>query len=174
MFDPTAFDNIKVVLEGALYDMDLEGAIRITDRNDLLNTAKMSRRFELEFELAEDSLSQITAQIILEAQLTHLAAELLPGCQSEKLAGCLLYLSFYMKQAERSRDYLRIEQVVQEIWGGNREITMIEQINPLSPHPEQTTIVEIKFGRLITEDQMNDLVDMTEYMIKTLECLRPL
>jgi hypothetical protein len=41
MFDPTAFDNMKVVLEGALYDLDIMGEIIITDRNDLFNTAKM-------------------------------------------------------------------------------------------------------------------------------------
>lgn len=36
MFDPTAFDNMKVVIEGAIYDLDLDGEISIIDRNDLL------------------------------------------------------------------------------------------------------------------------------------------
>ena len=32
MFDPTIYDNIKVVLEGAVYDLDLEGKIIITTK----------------------------------------------------------------------------------------------------------------------------------------------
>ena len=51
MFDPTAFENIKVVLEGAVYDLDLNGEIIIIDRNDLINTAKLSRKYELSFQL---------------------------------------------------------------------------------------------------------------------------
>ena len=47
MFDPTAFENIRVVLEGIFYDKDLEGSIMIIDRNDIMNTAKLSRTYEL-------------------------------------------------------------------------------------------------------------------------------
>jgi hypothetical protein len=35
MFDPTAYDNKKVVTEGAAYDLDLEGQIRVVDRKTL-------------------------------------------------------------------------------------------------------------------------------------------
>ncbi len=34
MFDPTAFDNLKVIVEGAVYDFDLHGDILVTDRKD--------------------------------------------------------------------------------------------------------------------------------------------
>ncbi|MGZ4162287.1 MAG: hypothetical protein ACXVNF_16040, partial [Neobacillus sp.] len=51
VFDPTAFDNMKVVIEGALYDMDIIGEIIITDRNDIMNMAKLSRRFDICFTL---------------------------------------------------------------------------------------------------------------------------
>lgn len=53
MFDPTAFDNMKVVIEGALYDLDICGEIVITDRNDSFNMAKMSRTFDISFRLPE-------------------------------------------------------------------------------------------------------------------------
>lgn len=36
MFDPTAFDNLKVIVEGAVYDFDLHGDILVTDRKDMI------------------------------------------------------------------------------------------------------------------------------------------
>ena len=75
MFDPTAFDNMKVVIEGALYDLDLAGKIVIIDRNDIMNIAKMSRRFDVSFTLPE---ARVTAMIEITSNLINLAAELLP------------------------------------------------------------------------------------------------
>jgi len=55
MFDPTAFDNLKVVLEGIVYDMDLNGMIQILDRNDFVNIAKMERTYNISFSLNDVS-----------------------------------------------------------------------------------------------------------------------
>ena len=49
MFDPTAFENMKVVMEGIFYDKDLSGEIIILDRNDIMNIAKLSRTYDLSF-----------------------------------------------------------------------------------------------------------------------------
>lgn len=49
MFDPTAFENLKIVIEGAVYDRDFSGEILVTDRNDIINLAKLERRFEISF-----------------------------------------------------------------------------------------------------------------------------
>ncbi|KYD22330.1 MAG: hypothetical protein C6P37_08510 [Caldibacillus debilis] len=51
MFDPTAYENMKVILEGYLYDYDMQGEILIKERNDLINLADMSRTFSLLFSL---------------------------------------------------------------------------------------------------------------------------
>jgi IS4 transposase len=49
MFDPTAFDNMKVIIEGLLYDKDLDGEYEITDRNDFVNLSKMDRLFSIRY-----------------------------------------------------------------------------------------------------------------------------
>ena len=36
-------------MEGIFYDKDLSGEIVIVDRNDLINTAKLSRSYDLPF-----------------------------------------------------------------------------------------------------------------------------
>ena len=58
LFDPTAFDNMKVVLEGAVYDRDLFGDILIVSRDDLVNLATLSRKFTIEFVLKEPHIQK--------------------------------------------------------------------------------------------------------------------
>ena len=69
MFDPTAFENMRVVMEGILYDKDLSGDIMIVDRNDVINTAKMSRNFDLSFQLKSSFVSKVTCKVTLKANL---------------------------------------------------------------------------------------------------------
>lgn len=47
MFDPTAFDNLKVIVEGAVYDFDLHGDILVTDRKDMMDLASLSRIYHI-------------------------------------------------------------------------------------------------------------------------------
>jgi hypothetical protein len=76
MFDPTIFENLKVGIENAVYDLDnLDEIIRVTDRKDLLDMATLSRSFSLRFELARPSTT--SAEICLETGLRDLAAEIL-------------------------------------------------------------------------------------------------
>ena len=49
MFDPTIFDNLKVVAEGAVYDLDLQGEILITNRIDQVDLATLSRYYAITF-----------------------------------------------------------------------------------------------------------------------------
>src|SRR5689334_1471885 len=106
MFDPTAFENMKVVLEGAVYDLDLNGDITIIDRNDFINTAKLSRKYELKFK--PENFSKVTASIVLEAELENLAAELLPVSLSEQKAGCRIRLFFSFEHQDNIVDYEKI------------------------------------------------------------------
>ena len=77
MFDPTAFENMKVVMEGIFYDKDLSGEIIIVDRNDFINTAKLSRSYDLSFQLPLAKKEKVTCKFTLSAELENLTAELL-------------------------------------------------------------------------------------------------
>ena len=65
MFDPTAFENMKVVLEGAVYDRDFIGDILVINRDDIVNLANMSRTYKIEMELKE-SLAPISVIGVIE------------------------------------------------------------------------------------------------------------
>jgi hypothetical protein len=168
MFDPTAFDNMKVVIEGALYDLDIIGEIVITDRNDLINMAKMSRNFDMSFHLPN---SIVKAKMEMTSNLVNLAAELIPSIQLEPKSGCHLRLQFLIEHEDLEIDFQVVETILQNVWGSTRKITQIVQYHPLEIESKHTHVIKVEFERLIGEDQMDDLVEMTEFIITTLKQL---
>jgi hypothetical protein len=167
MFDPTAFDNMKVVMEGALYDRDSKGDIIITDRNDLINLAKMSRRFDVSFQLPD---GKSIANVKIYSTLLNLAAELFPSVQTEQQAGCFVRLEFYLEQ-NKELNYQDLKNIFLNIWGDSRDISLSIQYNPLEIDKNISTTITVDFGRLINEEQMDDLVEMADFMITTLQQL---
>jgi hypothetical protein len=171
MFDPTAFENMRVVMEGIFYDKDLSGDISIVDRNDVINTAKLSRVFDLSFQLISSSLSKVTGRLTLEANLKNLAAELLPTSGSEKQAGCMVKVEFIFEHDSLESVSLEVDQSLKKIWGGNRIIKQIIRYEPLMLNQIIHHTALISFDRIITEDQIDDMVEMVDYMTLTLESL---
>lgn len=169
MFDPTAFDNMKVVLEGALYDLDIIGEISIVDRNDLVNLAKLSRSYEVTF--TQEKNKPIQCTIKLEAGLANLAAELHPSNVDEKLAGAHLSVIFTIQHEIREGIHNIIEEELRQIWGEKRSFTQKVSLNPLELSNQVTNQITINFNRLILEDQMDDLTSMVDYMVATIEKL---
>jgi hypothetical protein len=174
MFDPTAFDNMKVVIEGALYDLDIIGKIEITDRNDIVNMAKMSRYFDLQFKLKDERRTPIFAKIMIESQLVHLAAELIPGLKSENLAGCQIRLEFHFEENLNLNQFHEVQTIALEIWGTNRKITQTVLYHPLDENSAQNILLTIEFDRIVSEEQMDDLIELTDVMVKTIKRLQAL
>lgn len=172
MFDPTAFENMKVVIEGELYDSDLTGEIRIKDRNDIFNSAKLSRRYDITFTDQKDKKVDVWCTFILEAGLANLAAELLPIAHSAKLAGCQIQIEFSFVHKENISFAQNIERVLKEIWGQDRIINVMTKRSPFSGKNEVTYVAAVTFNRLIYEDQVDDLTAMVDYMIDSIAKLR--
>lgn len=168
MFDPTAFENLKVVLEGALYDLDFNGEILIIDRNDLINIAKLSRKYEISFQLSKNKKLPITARLELESGLENMAAELLTGFLSERLSGCYIHLQFLFDHQHSIIDYNHIEKVLLDVWGTSRKITHAVTFYPLEKEKRMNSVISLEFERLIYEDQIDDLIEMIDYIITTL------
>lgn len=170
MFDPTAFDNMKVVIEGALYDLDIAGEIVITDRNDIMNMAKMSRSFDVHFHNASTQPIIVTAKLEIKADLINLAAELLPDYIGQKQSGCTINLQFFHTGITDEAQLQNIRQLFFDIWGETSQIIQSVTITPSTSLIHNCTSIE--FDRLISENQMDDLVEMINFMIKTNDQLR--
>lgn len=72
MFDPTIFDNLKVVLEGHLYDLDAEQTIRVIGREDFIDLASMKRIFSMRIRRDEGFCQ---AEISMTSVLSDFAGE---------------------------------------------------------------------------------------------------
>ncbi len=165
MFDPTAFENMKVVIEGELYDRDLSGEIRIQDRNDLFNSAKLSRTYDITFTDQSNNATNVSCTLFMEAGLANLAAELLPIAQSEKLAGCKVTVRYTVIHQEQREIFHKIQTTLEDIWGSERTINQLVMINPISEQTSVRNEINILFNRLIYEDQMDDITAMVDYML---------
>ncbi|NNU84634.1 hypothetical protein ETC05_12620 [Geobacillus sp. BMUD] len=165
--DPTAFDNLKTVLEGAVYDADLQGRIAVVDRRDLVDLARLLREYAISFRLndAPDPFVVCTARLSLD--FAELANERLYRGQ----AGCRLALLFTLP-VRRSSVCTFIEGTLRTIWGQERIIRQTLRFPfPHERGPYENEAV-VEFARLIYEDNAADLPAMVPYMISSLEQLQ--
>ncbi|WP_054955861.1 hypothetical protein [Paenibacillus dakarensis] len=166
MFDPTIFENLKVAIENTVYDLDnLDGRILVTGRTDRMDMATMSRDFSLRFDLVPQTSA--SAEIRIEAFLKDLAAEILelPGEQP----GCALSLRFYTKVKNVNEQCRRISNLMQVIW--EPQIAPVQTLSCVYSNEPlvYNNTIELKFPRKINEDNMSDIPNLVEYMIRTLE-----
>ena len=162
MFDPTAFDNVKTVLEGTVYDRDLDGTIVITNRSDLIDIASLNRIFSITFYSTEKS---IEAEMSLKADLKKLAAELLPSDDSERMAGALISITFRKNGLEWNEREL---EIFNDQWSESRcfELRTVSS----NKQPSYCEML-IQFNRTITEDMLRDVENMVYFSIETTDLL---
>lgn len=166
MFDPTIFDNLKVVLEGAIYDLDLSGFIHITNRDDSVNLAKMNRTFAAEFQRVA-GMNQ--AEIRLTANLKDLSAELLE-VQGEK-PGCELIIKFQTKVSDVQRQCPNIEIILKDVWGSRPSISQTISYEYGNEDKGFSNQITLSFGRKLDEEQIEDLPALVQYTLHSLEKL---
>ncbi|MGV3464368.1 MAG: hypothetical protein ACO1OT_03630 [Heyndrickxia sp.] len=160
MFDPTAYDNLKVVIEGTAYDLDLEGQIRIVDRKDIVDLATLSRQYEITYGLKQSS--GVLATISLEAKLHQLAGEHLQ-LADQKQFGAFVHISYTWDKS--SKIY---KETIKEQWGPKH---IYEERNIYSSLYGEKEEIIIAFSRIITEDMIDDLVEMFHFSVQTLHNL---
>ncbi|MGE6551588.1 hypothetical protein ACQKFK_22000 [Bacillus mycoides] len=170
MFDPTAFENLKVIVEGAVYDFDLHGDILVTDRKDVMDLASLSRMYSISFQLTETFKTMVEATFSLSVDAKNLSGEILevpqfiPGCEMK------LEFSFEMEQPEIGCE--EIETLLHSIWGKERMITQkisyAYNKQAISYHNK----VEVLFQKSITEDHVDDLIAVISHMIETVRTIQ--
>lgn len=169
MFDPTVFENLKVVLEGAVYDLDLTGQIHILRRIDRLELAEMSRVYSLQFQ--PSGVAHATAELWLGAGIEDLAAEILE--QPEAEPGCSLTLKFRTGiEADKAQESCaQIGRLVADIWG--EDVQVEQRLSYLYGQSDGRLANEIRvhFDRKITEELIDDLPELVEHMLKTVRAL---
>jgi hypothetical protein len=92
---PTVYDNIKTVIEGTHYDLENDKLINLIDRNDFVNLAKLTRRFELVYSSVVSD--NILTKLILSFNTTNWTNEIINSSENE---GCSLQIKYYLHDLE--------------------------------------------------------------------------
>lgn len=167
MFDPIVFDNLKVVVEGEIYDLDLEGIISVVNREDLVDLAQFSRLYCISFQ----TRSTVTATMKLTTDLDNIYAELSTRKQRKERPACRVEVHFTLQDAKAFSDQMceEIQNTMVDLWGGDYPIE--QKISYIYGSNHYENKVTVAFNRFIYEDQVDDLIQMIDYMLKTLEKL---
>lgn len=174
MFDPTIFDNLKVVAEGAVYDLDLQGEILVTNRMDQIDLAKLSRYYAVKFRKMDKGENSVHGELRIYAGVHDLSAEILENAADQTI-GCNIEVVFLTTVKDPNKDCEAAQSVLLDVWG--KRPTIIQEIsynyNPLAPIRMNNTII-LKFDRKIGEAQVDDLPIMVDYMIESIDHLNKL
>lgn len=183
MFDPTVYENLKVVLEGAVYDRDLDGSVLVTGREDWVNLAVMARSYRIAFQLADRAADAsgsaeasqggadrpVEAELVLSTELADLASEILE--LDTETPGCSLVVSFRMKlQAGQP-----VEPVCQDIlasmrrlWGGRFGVQQTLSFEYGEEPAAMTNRIRLLFGRRFGEEVAEDFAQILDHTVLAL------
>jgi hypothetical protein len=169
MFDPTIYENLKVVLEGAVYDLDLAGSILVMKREDRVDLATMSRFYALSFMEREAIDQGCVAEIRLQASMQDLSAEILE--KQDQQAGCQMEIRFQVEVQDVDSDCREIEKVLQTIWEGRPAIKQTLSFEYGSKPVSFVNDISLDFGRKIDEGQIEDIPGLIDHMMYTVQTL---
>lgn len=169
MFDPTIFENLKVVVEGKVYDLDFDGLIYVNDRSEIVNLSTMSRTYMISFREKDKGDHTAHAQLTLKAHLEDLAGEILQ--QSGVSPGCELSVGLKTTVSEGGDECSLIEKSLLEIWGNRPTIRQKLSYQWGSSDKRWENQITLDFGRKINEDHVSDLTSIIEHMLKSIAYL---
>ncbi|PFD35924.1 hypothetical protein CN285_23260 [Bacillus cereus] len=170
MFDPTAFENLKVIVEGAVYDFDLHGDILVTDRKDVMDLASLSRMYSISFQLTETFKTMVEATFSLSVDAKNLSGEILEVPQF--IPGCEMKLEFSFEMEHPEIGCKEIEKLLHSIWGKERMITQKISYEYNKQAISYHNKVEVLFQKAITEDHVDDLIAVISHMIETVRTIQ--
>ncbi|WP_409251107.1 hypothetical protein V1502_13180 [Bacillus sp. SCS-153A] len=158
MFDPTAYENLKVVLQGALYELDLMGTLKVVNREDIVDLASLNRRYSLT--LCNPDAEEITVTVTLAAGVKEWNAEAFPKAGEEP--GATLQVHYQSAGRRFSETFM---DSLEDWWGPQRNIEWREVTSSSQPFLHQGII---NFNRLITEEMVDDLEEVAVHVENSL------
>ncbi|MCP8968928.1 hypothetical protein [Ectobacillus ponti] len=170
MFDPTAFENLKVVAEGAVYDHDLAGEVLVTGRKDLVDLASMSRTYRIAFQLHEQIGTEVTACLVLQTDVKSWAGEIME--EPFLTPVCLLSLEFSFPIPADWTGYEEITEILYKMWGQERMIQQVISYEYKKQAFSSRDTVTVLFPKPLTEEHAEDLPAVAEHTVQTLHALQ--
>lgn len=166
MFDPTIYENIKVVIEGEVYEHDLNGEILIINRKDIVDLATMSRYYSITFQ--QLNISPVyRATIKLEASSNDLYGEILDKTEQN---GCNLLLTIHAPIQNISTVPPLLQEKLASLWGKRPSIQQqfYFEWNEKNAQQQYFARIFLNFDRKINESHISDFPEIITLLIKSL------
>jgi len=168
MFDPTVFDNLKVVLEGAIYDLDLKGQTQIIDRSDLVDLAKLTRTYSIAL-----ANKHVEGLIELSTDAENWSGEIL---ETGTDYPCHLFLQFYLRINDIDRDCATIKFRISQIWRAykpkiEQQITFVYNNTEPSIFHDQ---ISLTFNETVNESFIAEIPQLLHLILETMNALEDL
>ncbi|MBY6035738.1 hypothetical protein KUV80_03700 [Fictibacillus nanhaiensis] len=111
MYHPSVYDNLKVVLEGAVYDLDFSGAVEIINRKDIVDLAVIERKYSIDFIVAGIS-ENFKGKLTLSTNLEKYATEKLQ--ENPEAAGSMLAIHIETPVYEIETDCKQLQAILKK------------------------------------------------------------
>lgn len=158
MFDPTAYENLKVVMQGALYELELMGSLKVVNREDIMDLASLKRRYSLT--LCNPIKEEVTVKVTLSAGIKEWNAEAFPGSGGEP--GAMLQIQYQSTGRRFPENFITS---LKDWWGPGRNIEWREITSTNKPFLHQGIVY---FNRIITEEMVDDLEEVAVHVENSL------
>ncbi|WP_019422109.1 hypothetical protein [Paenibacillus sp. OSY-SE] len=178
MFDPTIFDNLKVVFEGKLYDVEREAGILIVGREDIIDLAGYNRTFRMRVKPQDGSC---IAELQISSGLADFTGELRGIRIVDEEPGAELQLTFELPGEQAVHSHHVHEQLT-ALWAESADI-IHERSYQLEPYGDATTSISAepadngvyriraKFRQKVNESHIDDIDSLIDHVLKSIEAL---
>ncbi|MDQ0257912.1 hypothetical protein J2S74_005375 [Evansella vedderi] len=168
MFDPTIYDNLKTVLEGHVYDLDLSNRIQVVNRNDRIDIATMSRSFCIQFRTSKQDYKYPLSEIKLDFSHSDYTQEMFHG--NVEGSGCMIQINLYTNIHNIQTECTEIKTYLKELWN-NQAIISQEISYSYGNEGDMNNKINLNFQRKINESHINDLESIVTYTVRSMEYL---
>jgi hypothetical protein len=174
LFDPTAFDNWKVVVEGAMYDLDQEGALAVVSREDLVDLAGMSRTFRIAAGVPGE---EGRAEIRMFSDLSDFVGERHDIRLTGEPPGIRLEIRLLLP-GERVQDVTTLHERLESVWAADADVShsvcvAVDPYRPQTPAAPEESKYEIllSFREKWGEDRLADIDVLQRRLMESLSII---
>ncbi|MDN4522859.1 hypothetical protein [Fictibacillus fluitans] len=163
MFDPTIYENLKIILEGMIYDLDFEGVLKVSGRKDLVDLASMSRTYQIEVMLNGKKEKDVRAKIELKAGLEDLADEIMER-ETDK-TGCTFSVTFYTTVQDIEAECSRTGEAMRKLWKTDGEVSQTLSYIYGLPRGSYQNQIDIIIHRKLHEENSEQFEDYLDRIL---------
>ncbi|MET3728056.1 MAG: hypothetical protein ACQET8_15130 [Bacillota bacterium] len=168
MYHPSVYDNLKVVLEGAVYDLDFSGEIEIINRKDLMDQAIIERNYSIDFVVSAIG-EAMKGTITLTSNLEDLAMEKLndnPEGAGSKLS-CVIETPVY----EIETDCKQLQSILKKWGSGDLKGDIQQKLTYIYGQPRHvfTNTISIQLQKPVSEEEPERISSVLEELIASIK-----